>query len=72
VAGNPYGITASGAVDADYSIGYVAGTVTVTPAALTVRADNKTMTYGGTLPALTASYSGLVNGDTGAPSPAFP
>ena len=32
VAGNPYTITASGAVDTDYSISYVAGTLTVTPA----------------------------------------
>ena len=30
VAGNPYGITASGAVDADYTITYVAGSLTVT------------------------------------------
>ena len=34
VAGSPYAITASGAVDADYTISYVAGTLTVTPAAL--------------------------------------
>jgi RHS repeat-associated protein len=61
-----YAITASGAVDADYSISYVAGSLTVTPAALTISADDKSMTYGGTLPVLTASYSGLVNGDTGA------
>jgi hypothetical protein len=64
VAGGPYGITASGAVDSDYAIGYVPGTLTVTPVALTITADDKSMTYGGTLPALTASYSGLVNGDT--------
>ena len=36
VAGSPYSITASGAVDSDYSISYVAGTLTVTPAALTI------------------------------------
>ena len=34
VSGNPYTITASGAVDSDYSITYVAGTLTVTTAAL--------------------------------------
>ena len=33
VAGSPYAITASGAVDPDYTISYVAGTLTVTPAA---------------------------------------
>ena len=38
----------------------------VTPAPLTITADNQAMVYGGTLPALTASYSGFVNGDTSA------
>jgi uncharacterized membrane protein len=37
---------------------------TVNPTALTITADNQSMVYGGALPALTASYSGLVNGDT--------
>ena len=31
VSGNPYAITASGAADPDYSISYVAGTLSVTP-----------------------------------------
>src|SRR5207248_994522 len=66
VTGSPYAITASGAVDGDYAISYVAGTLTVTTAPLTITADNKTMTYLGTMPALTASFSGLVNGDTSA------
>ena len=43
-----------------------AGTLTVTPAALTVTADNETKTYGAANPALTVSYSGFVNGDTAA------
>jgi hypothetical protein len=64
VAGNPYPITASGAVDGDYSISYVAGTLTVTPVALTITADSKMKAYGAGLPPLTVSYSGLVNGDT--------
>ena len=64
VAGNPYSITASGAVDTDYSISYVAGTLTVTPAGLTITANNQTKVYGAALPPLTASYSGFVNGDT--------
>src|SRR5262249_7102529 len=38
VAGSPYAITASGAVDSNYSISCVAGTLTVTPAALTITA----------------------------------
>ena len=42
------------------------GTLSVTPAPLIVTAANETMTYGGTLPALTYTYSGLVKGDTSA------
>ena len=55
-----------GAVDADYSISYVAGTLTVTTAALTITAVNKNKVYGAALPTLTATYSGFVNGDTSA------
>ncbi len=64
VSGSPYTITASGAVDPDYSISYVAGTLTVTAAPLTITANNQTKIYGAALPTLTASYSGFVNGDT--------
>jgi hypothetical protein len=41
-------------------------TFAVTPASLTVTADNQSMTYGGSVPALTYHYTGLVNGDTSA------
>ena len=61
-----YPITASGAASPNYTISYVGGTLTVTPAALTITADNKSKVYGAALPALTASYSGFVNGDTAA------
>ena len=44
----------------------MAGTLTVTPAALTITANNQTKVYGAALPTLTASYSGFVNGDTSA------
>src|SRR5207249_3754022 len=64
VAGNPFSITAAGAVDSDYTISYVDGTLTVTPVALTITADNKTKAYGAALPGLTASYAGFVNGDS--------
>ncbi|NCD70239.1 beta strand repeat-containing protein, partial [Mucilaginibacter agri] len=64
VAGSPYAITASGAVDANYTITYVAGTLTVTPASLTITANNKIKVYGAAVPILTASYTGFVNGDT--------
>jgi autotransporter-associated beta strand protein len=66
VAGSPYAITASGAVDADYAISYVAGGLTVTPVALTVTANDQTKVYGAARPTLTASYNGFVNGDTSA------
>ena len=63
---NPYSITASGAVDTDYSISYVAGSLSVTPAPLMITADSQTKVYGAALPTLTASYTGFVNGDTSA------
>ncbi|MFQ6603859.1 MBG domain-containing protein, partial [Flavobacterium sp. C3NV] len=61
-----YPITASGAVNPNYAINYIDGTLTVTTATLTITADNQTKTYGSANPALTASYSGFVNGDTAA------
>src|SRR5206468_3687345 len=64
VAGNPYSITASGAVDTDYTISYLAGTLTVDPVALTITADSLHKNYGAALPTLTYTPSGLVNGDT--------
>ena len=50
--------------DPNYVITYVPGTLTINPAPLVITPDDETMTYGGTLPALLVSYSGLVNGDT--------
>src|SRR5205085_2615308 len=64
VAGGPYAITASGAADTDYTISYAGGQLTVNPAALTITADSKSKAYGAAPPALTVSYTGLVNGDT--------
>ena len=58
-----YTITASGAVNANYIINYVNGKLSITPAALTVTAENKTKAYGAALPTFTATYSGWVNGD---------
>lgn len=65
-AGSPagtYALTPSGAVDANYTIQYVNGTYTINPANLSIQANNGTMTYGGTVPALSATYTGFVNGD---------
>jgi len=63
VSGSPYTITAAGAVDGNYTISYTNGALTITPAALTITANNQTKIYGATLPTLTASYAGFVNGD---------
>jgi len=67
VAGSPVGtylITASGAVNNNYTISYTAGTLTVGQAALTITASNQSKTYGAVNPTLTATFSGFVNGDT--------
>ncbi|MGO8902250.1 MAG: beta strand repeat-containing protein [Isosphaeraceae bacterium] len=69
VAGSPYSIVPSAAVGtglSNYTIAYVNGNLTVNAAALTVTPTAESMTYGGTVPALTYTYTGLVNGDTSA------
>src|SRR5205814_871403 len=66
VAGSPYTITAAvGTLAAgNYSFTFVNGSLTVTPATLTVTADNKSRVYGDANPAFTASYSGFKNSET--------
>jgi len=66
VANGPYAITQGTlASNADYSVEFVGGTLSITPASLTVTADNKTMAYGAAhLPPLTYSYDGLKLSDT--------
>ncbi|MGA7498407.1 MAG: MBG domain-containing protein, partial [Isosphaeraceae bacterium] len=69
VAGSPYSIVPSAAVGtglSNYTIAYVNGNLTVNAAPLTVTPTAESMTYGGTVPALTYTYTGLVNGDTSA------
>jgi autotransporter-associated beta strand protein len=63
-----YAITAAqGTLSAsNYSFAFANGTLTVSKATLTVTADHQTKIYGAPNPALTASYSGFVNGDTSA------
>jgi fibronectin-binding autotransporter adhesin len=56
-------------VTATDSAGFTGGreyTVVIAPASLSVTADGQGMTYGGSVPALTYQYTGLVNGDTSA------
>jgi hypothetical protein len=61
-----YPSSCSGAVDSNYTISYVGGTVTVTTTPLVITASSATMTLGGTVPTITPSYSGFVNGNTSA------
>ena len=58
-----YAITASASAS-NYAITYVNGTLTVNPAPLTITALDAGKTYGTTGGPYTASYSGLVAGDT--------
>lgn len=71
VAGGPYAITASNAVGgsytpANYATTYHSGALTVTPAALTVTADDAVKTYGQAIafPPTAFAAVGLKNGDT--------
>ena len=59
-----YAITPSGLSSTNYTISFVPGTLAVTPAPLTVRAENTAKTYGAVMPAFTAGYEGLVLGET--------
>ena len=52
------------ALAANYSFNPVNGTLSVTPAPLTVTANNQMKVYGSANPSLTASYTGFVNGAT--------
>ena len=51
------------AAGSNYTIIYNPGTLTVTTAMLTVTANSPSKVYGAALPALTYTYSGLVNGN---------
>ena len=52
------------AANANYSLNFVNGTLTVTKAALSVTAVDKTKLYGSAVPSLTFTTSGLVNNET--------
>ena len=58
-----YSSACTGAVDGNYSITYIDGSVQVAPAPLTIMAPSETMVYGSAVPALGVSYSGFVDGD---------
>ena len=63
-----YPITASGAMSAKYTFSYLAGSLTVTPAPLTITANNLSKPTGVPNPTLTVSFSGFVNGDSDIPT----
>jgi hypothetical protein len=60
----PDNYTASGAVDPNYLISYVAGSLTVGQASLTITAEPQSITYGTSVPSTTVAYEGFVNGET--------
>src|SRR5208282_331064 len=69
VAGSPYSIIPSAAVGTglgNYTISYVNGSLTVSAAALTVTATNRSKTYGQTVTFAGTEFttSGLLNGNT--------
>ena len=59
-----YWIAANSATSSNYTIIYIGAMLKVTPAPLVITANNQSMTAGSPLPALTASYSGFVLGNT--------
>jgi gliding motility-associated-like protein len=61
-----YAVTAAGGASANYTFVYVAGTLTINKAALTITADSKSMPFGGTVPTLTATYTGFAGTDNAA------
>ena len=68
------GLTLTGSAAGNYTLSQPSGlSASITPAMLTVSAVNQNMTYGLSIPPLTASYNGFVNGEgtnvlSGAPS----
>jgi hypothetical protein len=58
-----YVINCSGLTSANYAITFVPGALTITPAPLTIAANNASRPYGANNPAFSASTVGLVNGD---------
>ncbi|TAK93698.1 MAG: Ig-like domain repeat protein [Verrucomicrobia bacterium] len=65
VSGSPYPITvAAGTLaSANYSFSFIAGSLTVTKATLTLTADDKSRAYGTTNPPFTFKCTGFVNGE---------
>jgi hypothetical protein len=72
VAGGPYAITqgtVTNATNPNYNITFVNGQLVITPAPLTIAADNQARLYGDANPPFTATFTGLTNGDSPAAIP---
>jgi len=61
-----YAITPSGQSSTNYTISYLDGALSVTPASLGVTANNATRPYGAANPAFTATYTGFRNEENSA------
>ncbi len=68
VSGSPYTITVSGAVDADYTISYVSGSLTVTQATPTVTVTDAGGLYTGSTYPATDTVAGVVSGVDSTPA----
>jgi N-acetylneuraminic acid mutarotase len=62
-AAGTYPITCSGLSSATYSVDFVAGVLSVTPAPLTIRANDATKILNAALPSFSATYAGFATGD---------
>src|SRR5438132_1535495 len=56
-----YDVTPSGLTSGNYDITFHKGTLSITPATLTVTANDKTRTYGDANPGFDATITGFVN-----------
>ena len=62
-AAGTYVVTPKGISSDKYGISFVAGTLTVAKKALTITAENKSMTAGDTAPEFTVTATGFITGD---------
>ncbi len=59
----PYAISLADGAATNYTLTLQNGTLTITKAPLTIKADNQSKLYAEVNPSLTISYTGFVNGD---------
>jgi beta propeller repeat protein len=64
IGGGPYMINCGGLTSSFYTITFVPGILTITPAPLTVTANSFVRPYGANNPTLTGVFAGLLNGDS--------